>query len=184
MLQNKNKVDEYTGNWITTYIGKKFHFLEPSEDEIDIRDIAHALALTCRFGGHCSKFYSVAQHSVLVSWQVSEKNMLAGLMHDAHEAYLHDVPRPIKARIAGYADIANNLQNKIQLKYKYTITNEDEIKWADDTLLSTEKRDLLTNTEDWKELPTPLEHKIYCWSPKYSEEKFLEVFKYLMDKNE
>ena len=95
-------LNEYTDHWISTYTDKKFHYLNPTEEEICIEDIAHALALTCRFGGHCSKFYSVAEHSIRVSNIVPETLRLQALLHDAHEAYLHDVPRPIKEDIPQY----------------------------------------------------------------------------------
>jgi 5'-deoxynucleotidase YfbR-like HD superfamily hydrolase len=83
-------------SWIQTYQGGCFEPFNPHPDQIHIRDIAHALALTCRFTGHCLDFYSVAQHSVMVSQIVSHKHALAGLLHDASEAYLTDVASPIK----------------------------------------------------------------------------------------
>jgi uncharacterized protein len=82
--------------WIQTYTGRKFYPLEPDAGEIDIRDIAHALALKCRYGGRCREFFSIAQHSVLVSRLVPLPDAKWGLLHDAGEAYLCDVPTPVK----------------------------------------------------------------------------------------
>ena len=79
-----------------TYAGKCVHPLDPHPDEIDIEDIAHALAHVCRFLGHTDRFYSVAQHSVLVSQQVPAADALWGLLHDASEAYICDLAAPIK----------------------------------------------------------------------------------------
>ena len=86
--------------WIQTYTGRKFHPLRPRVAEVDVRDIAHALSLKCRFGGHCRVFYSVAEHSVRVSRVLEAKGRelaVWGLMHDAGEAYLPDVGRPVKS---------------------------------------------------------------------------------------
>lgn len=89
--------------WMQTYTGKRFDPLNPDPSLIDIQDIAHALSNICRFGGHSSRFYSVAEHSVLVGealWNLHHDAdlALAGLLHDAAEAYLGDVPRPLKYR--------------------------------------------------------------------------------------
>lgn len=90
------------GNWMITASGRRYYPLDPRADEVDINDIAHSLAKQCRWGGHCPKFYSVAEHSVLVSTQVPREHALTALLHDATEAYLVDVPRPIKAHLPEY----------------------------------------------------------------------------------
>ena len=170
-------MDEYTEHFITTFTGKKFHYLNPQPDEIDIRDIAHALSLTCRFGGHVREFYSVSEHSVRVALELPKVLRLSGLLHDAHEAYLHDVPRPIKRDMPGYKNMADTIQAAINKKFalisfeKYSIIN-----WADDTLLSTEARDLMTTTQDWTELPPPLEEEIFPWTATDAEFSFLDYF--------
>jgi hypothetical protein len=85
-------------SWIQTYTGRKFWPLDPRPDDVCIEDIAHALALKCRYTGHCREFYSIAQHSVMVSHMVPAVDALWGLLHDAGEAYLPDVASPIKGR--------------------------------------------------------------------------------------
>src|ERR1035437_6905662 len=85
--------------WIQTFSGRKFHPLAARAADVDVRDIAHALALKCRFNGHCRYFYSVAEHSVRVSRvleKVGTREAMWGLMHDAAEAYLADLGGPIK----------------------------------------------------------------------------------------
>ena len=152
-------LNEYEGHWITTFTGKKFHFLENNPDEIDIVDIAHALAFTCRFGGHVNRFYSVAEHCIRVAEIVPAEQRLSALLHDAHEAYLHDVPRPIKIVISGYKEIADRIQATIDRKFGTCPT--PEIKHADDVLLATEARDLKVGVTDWAALPAPLRPMIF-----------------------
>jgi len=81
-------------SYIVTYTGKRIYPLDPDPDEICIEDIAHALSNKCRFGGHTRAFYSVAQHSIIVSNFCGDP--LNGLLHDAAEAYLADVASTIK----------------------------------------------------------------------------------------
>ncbi|MEM4379972.1 MAG: hypothetical protein QXL01_04720, partial [Thermoplasmatales archaeon] len=83
--------------WIETYSGKKFDYL--AQSELDIEDIAHALSNLCRFNGHTRVFYSVAEHSVNVSSMVPPELKIAALLHDAAEAYIGDVPSPLKQLI-------------------------------------------------------------------------------------
>lgn len=83
-------------SWIQTFTGKKVFPLAMTTDMVDIKDIAHALSLKCRFTGHCRTFYSVAEHSMRVAELVRPELKLAALLHDAAEAYLPDFARPIK----------------------------------------------------------------------------------------
>jgi uncharacterized protein len=92
------------GDWIQTYTGRRVYPLDPSPEDIDIADIAHALSNVCRFTGHVREFYSVAQHSVIVSECVPAPFALLGLMHDAPEAYIGDISRPLKKSLAALDD--------------------------------------------------------------------------------
>jgi len=182
-------MNEYGGNWITTYTGKQFHFLNPQPDEIDIVDIAHALSLTCRFGGQCSKFYSVAEHSIRAAEIVPNKYKLFALLHDASEAYLPDLPRPIKANLPKFKSMECNILIAIWTKFmpctwygNYVSANvpwfegQPVIKQADNVLLATEARDLMANMDDWALLPKALTDIIYPMTPAKAEELFLVFF--------
>ena len=91
-------------NWIQTYTGKCFTPLDPKPEDICAEDIAHHLSNLCRFSGAVNDFYSVAEHSVRCFWYAREVLSpgppsplhLAVLLHDAAEAYIIDLPRPIK----------------------------------------------------------------------------------------
>jgi 5'-deoxynucleotidase YfbR-like HD superfamily hydrolase len=96
-------------NWIQTFTGRQFWPLDPRPEDIELLDIAHALANKCRYTGHTRSFYSVAQHSVLVSEIVPAADAHWGLLHDASEAYLPDVARPVKRELAGFQEIENRL---------------------------------------------------------------------------
>lgn len=99
--------------WIQTYSGRRFYPLLPDPDEIEIEDIAHALAMKCRYGGHTREFYSVAQHSVIASTLFRDPELcFQALLHDAAEAYMADVPSPVKARpeFAFYREAEDRLQ--------------------------------------------------------------------------
>jgi hypothetical protein len=126
--------------WIETVSGKKFHFLEPAEDEIDIDDIAYALANQCRFNGHCDRYYSVAEHSVFVSSLLPKELQLAGLLHDAAEAYLSDIPSPIKQFLPQFRDMEANVMLAIVKKFGIPndVVSEALIKKADLQQLRTE----------------------------------------------
>lgn len=138
------------GEWFETYTGRKFFPFDPSPDDVCLEDVAWALANICRFGGHCLRFYSVAQHSVWVSHHVPQELALQGLMHDAHEAYTGDMIRPIKIqlrKVAGmvYDCMEELVQGAITMKLGGAIVTAEaaaQVKLADNRALATERRDL------------------------------------------
>lgn len=87
---------ERVGTWMQTFTGGRFYPLDPRASEIQLADVAHGLAMTCRYGGHTRRFYSVAEHAVLVSLHVAPEYAREGLMHDSSEAYIGDMIRPLK----------------------------------------------------------------------------------------
>ena len=171
-------------DWILTYTGARFAPLEPNANDIDIIDIAHALSNMCRFTGHCREFYSVAQHSVLVAEYLWKRHYLkglalTGLLHDASEAYLVDVARPVKhsAEFSFYREIEGKLQTVIY--NKFGIFHEpDAVKHADNHLLDVEAYFLMPDCEDWESTTEKPEGftEFPCWSPQKSKDKFLSAF--------
>lgn len=128
---------------ILTASGRYFDFTKPAPSAIALNDIATALSRICRFTGHTTKFYSVAQHSVLVSHAVPEQYALQGLMHDASEAYLGDVSSPLKQLLPDYRDIEHRVEQAIRERYHLPATLDESVKFADLRLLVTERRDLM-----------------------------------------
>ncbi len=96
--------------FLPTCTGRSVHILNPRPEEIDIEDVAHALSHACRFAGHVPAFYSVAQHSILVSELLDARTALWGLLHDASEAYLHDLTRPLKRALAATPETSDRLR--------------------------------------------------------------------------
>ena len=152
------KMNEYEGKWMETYTGKKFHILEPTEDEIDIRDIAHSLSMQCRYNGHVRQFYSVAEHSYRLSYMVEDS--LAALLHDAAETYLGDMIRTVKICLPEFKVLEAKIQTLIFHKFGVKSYDKKAIKKADNILLATEVRDLMNNTKDWHLPEAPLEERI------------------------
>jgi hypothetical protein len=133
--------------FIGTFSGIRFWPLRPNRDDILIADIAHALAHQCRFGGHASKFYSVAEHSVHVSQLCLPEHALWGLLHDASEAYLVDLPRPLKQlpEFAPYREAERRLQWAVAVRFGLPEEQPASVTEADDTMLWIEAHSLLNS---------------------------------------
>jgi 5'-deoxynucleotidase YfbR-like HD superfamily hydrolase len=136
---------------IQTFTGIFFDPFEPDPELIRIEDIAHALAMQCRFGGHIRKRWSVAQHSMMVSDLCPADLKLHGLLHDASEAYLVDLPRPIKhaPEMKFYRVLESRVETAIALRFGLSINMPDEVKRADQAILGAEARALKQGLDGW-----------------------------------
>jgi hypothetical protein len=171
-----------------THSGKKYYPLNPKAADINIQDVAHALSHQCRFGGHSSKFYSVSQHSVIVSKVVEEMTngdvtmAMCGLLHDAGEAYLVDVPRPVKIELEGYTEMEENLLKVIAKKFNLPEIFNDVVKYADDKVLATEAEWIMSvNSKEWN-LPDPCDFEIKPVGPVAAKTLFLKRYEELKEK--
>lgn len=167
---------------ILTYSGRYFPLTAPIARDIHIVDIAHALANVCRFAGHTREFYSVAQHSVLVSHLVPPADALAALLHDASEAYVGDVTRPLKPLLDGYAAIEVRIMQAVLRAFGLPTEIPASVKHADLVALATEQRDLMPKHDDeWAVLAgiEPHPATIHPQSPLAAEAAFLWRFRHL-----
>lgn len=174
--------------WIETYTGGTIHFSDGfvRTEDISIEDIAQSLSMMCRFNGHIKEFYSVAEHSLLVSSEAPEKIKLEALLHDAAEAYVADLVRPIKRHVGKeYADLEYIFLCAICRKFKLVeelIVPElsESIKLLDDRALVTERQQLKLNHRnswgDYLDNLKPLNVRLECWSPREAKERFLDEF--------
>ena len=146
-----------TGEWIQTFTGRHVDPFNLNPREIVVEDIAHALSHIARFGGHAARFYSVGQHSLLVAASCPPAHRRWGLLHDAAEAYLGDVPRPIKRRLPGYQELEDQVLQVIAARFDLPWPLPEIVKQYDTAALRLEAEELMGNTGDWVDLalPTP-----------------------------
>lgn len=169
-------------DYISTYTGIRFYPAQPDAGGICIEDIAHALSLLCRGNGHVSKYWSVAQHSIICAREAAARELpdrivLACLLHDAGECYLSDVPRPFKSELPGYRELEDKLLRLIYTRFLGTpLTEEEEqaVREIDDGALYYDLKELIHNEQSETE---PRFHVI----PDYEFRPFHEVEKEFLD---
>ena len=164
---------------VSTRSGRRVALLNPSPSQIAIGDIAHGLAHQCRFNGQTNKFYSVAQHSVLVASILPRELRLAGLLHDASEAYLGDIVQPLKDLLPDYQAIEAKFCEVLGTRFNVDLQPNDAIKHADLVVLATERRDLMPmDTADWSSIAgiTPLIRTIKPLAPETAAAQFMGLF--------
>lgn len=173
---------------IQTVSGRVINFATPGVNDYDITDIAHGLSNVCRYGGQCLFFYSVAQHSVLVSRLVPREHAMEALMHDGTEAYMCDVPTPLKLLLDEYRRIERELDAGIRWQHSLPIRMTHEVHAADGMALAIEKPQLTVKTDmSWTSMPEVADelrakHRIQLmyppdakalWLERYAELKYL-----------
>lgn len=175
---------------VTTYTGKHFNPVEPEADKIDIRDIAHALSMTCRGNGHVKTYFSVGQHCINCAREAQERGysprmILACLLHDAGEAYMSDVPRPLKPFMPQYVEAEERLLQVIYGKYLgQPISPEEEkmVREIDDDLLYYDMKELFGEILD-REAPELRINLDYTVVPfEQVEGTYLKLFKRWINK--
>lgn len=165
MTENLNAVRS-----IRTISGNYVNVFEPDVDTLIIEDIAHALSNQPRFGGHLPKFYSVAQHSILCHNIASPEERYNALMHDVSEAYLLDMPKPIKLEMPDYNRIEDNLMNVLAEKFKFKYPKTKEVEHVDHYLLEWEWNVLMLKKKNSEF------NQIYCLTPAQAKKEFLKLF--------
>lgn len=165
--------------WIMLIGGGYFDLEDPELSEFDIHDIAHALSLICRYTGHCRQFYSVAQHSVLVSLTVPQEHARAGLLHDAAEAFIGDVSKPLKNLLPDYQSIEARVERTVFERFGLPAKLPPCVEEADRILLRTEQRDLTAaGSHRWSRTAgiLPLAERIVPLGPLEAKREFLNRY--------
>jgi hypothetical protein len=162
------------GDWMQTFTGRAFYPLDPRVEDIDPVDIAHALSLLCRYGGHVRSYFSVAEHCVLMSRAVSAENALWALLHDATEAYMVDLIRPLKRMMPAYVEAEDRLMGVICQRFGLDPVFPAEVKQADLRIL----RDALMASppQPWESIEgvPRLGIQVEGWYPRTAELRYME----------
>lgn len=170
------------GQWMQTFTGRAFYPMDPHAEDIDPVDIAHALSLICRYGGHSKVFYSVAEHCVLMSYAVASENALWALLHDATEAYVGDMVRPLKQMMPAYREAEDRLSDVIADSFGISRICPGEVKLADLRILHDERDALMSDSpHSWGSLAgiKPLGVQVVGWAPDYAERQYLDRLRHL-----
>lgn len=189
-ISSRDQFPERRGDWMQTFTGRRFWPLDPRPEDVSVEDIAHALSLQCRFGGHCLRFYSVAEHSVhLARWALahgagsaSDRLALALwlLLHDGGEAYVSDMVRPLKRHMPEFRQIEDGVTWAIYERFELDPAMEPrEVKQLDNRILMDERAQVMRPTgDDWHfgGETEPLGVTLEFWSPERAEEEFLATF--------
>jgi hypothetical protein len=169
--------DWMRGDWMQTFTGLAFYPMDPRVEDIRIQDIAHSLGMICRYGGHVKRFYSVAEHCVLMSQAVAPENALWALLHDATEAYVGDMVRPLKHQLPEYMAAEDRIMGLIATRFGLTGSMPAEVKEADNRILLNERAALLgPRPQAWHraiEALDPLPVVIRGWSPRTAESEYI-----------
>lgn len=166
MSKKTNHESDAGPGMLRTFTGNVINVFDPKPEDICIEDIAHALSNICRFNGHSKKFYSVAEHSIRCADEIeSRNNRLAALMHDASEAYLCDIPAPIKRSLPQYHEWENKMMEVIAAKFGFQYPLCIEVKAIDTAML----------LREWDELIVP-ESRTATLDPFEARAEFLAAF--------
>lgn len=172
------------GTFMSLYSGGKFFPLDPTEQEVHIEDIAHALSHQNRFNGHLKWPYTVAQHSVLCAKQARSMDydlnvQLYALMHDAAEAYIGDMIRPLKYYMPMFKEVEDRIMTVVARKFDFSMNKRAtaKIKTIDNLMCAAEKRDMHPTTLEWPGMPDPVDIKtIEPWPHSYAKGQFMRMF--------
>jgi hypothetical protein len=151
---------------VVTNSGTMLNAINPNPDDLLIEDIAHALSMQCRFAGHTDEFYSIAQHSIICSMFAPPGLELEALLHDASEAYIQDITRPLKNKLKGYKAIESKLMKAIAKKFGFNWPLLPGIKDIDNEVLKIEFDCFILSKKK----------TIKAMTPRMAKKTFLQIF--------
>ena len=163
--------------YIRTFTGRKFFPLDPNPADIDIIDIAHALSMQCRYTGHTKEFYSVAQHSTIISFACPDPDALWGLLHDASEAYLSDISSPVKRdpRFSFYREAEKKLMDVICSRFELPFAMPEIVNIMDRRLLNKEQEVFCHDDHSYKDVDK-MRVRLVSLTPKRAFNDFMNRF--------
>lgn len=171
------------GDWMQTFTGLAFYPMDPRLEDINIEDISHALSMLCRYGGHTDRFYSVAEHCVHMSRAIEPEHALWALLHDATEAYMGDLIRPLKRAMPNYVVWEDNLMDHICAKFGLEPGMPDAVKKLDTHILVNERAELMRPApQAWVAIEDMQPHphiEIVGWEPEVAKYEYLKRFEEL-----
>lgn len=180
VLNSASTEPSRAGDFMQTFTGRKYWPMSPRPHEVYIEDIAHSLGLQCRYAGHCIKFYSVAEHSVLIARHLAATHApevaLAGLLHDAPEAYCVDIPRPLKPYLVNYKGIEQDNWLAVAARFQLDRELPREVHDADNRIIADELVNLREMPWHARYAGQELGVKLRYWSPEEAELEFLATF--------
>ena len=167
-----------SGPTILLSSGAYFNYETPWLSDFTIRDIAKGLSNTCRFGGQCPRFYSVAEHSVLMSHCVADEFAFEALMHDAAEAFICDMPKPLKMLLPDYRLVEDRVEAAVATRFGFPEKKTPAVKEMDIRMLAAEQQQVMGNSHTWHHThglsAAPI--TVQFWSPQEAETEFLSQF--------
>lgn len=173
--------------WIETFSGKQISYVEPDVNQICIEDISHALAHICRFNGHSVRMYSVAEHCCLMADYAASTGkyhsyeVIEVLMHDAAEAYITDIPRPLKLLLPDFKLIEERLEIKIAKRFNMLYPRDPYIKELDNRILLDEREQVMNKSQHhWNLIGAtePLGVEVRFWTPYQAKLEFMNRFEH------
>lgn len=171
------------GDWTQTFTGRQFWPLDPRPEDVDPVDVAHALSLQCRYNGMVRTFYSVAEHCVLMSLAVAPEHALHALLHDATEAYVGDMVRPLKNHMPAYRAAEDLVWAAVAERFDVDPTIPDQVHDADARIVLDERAALLSaSPAPWAvDHLAPLGVAIHGWAPQQAEDAYLARLNHLLE---
>jgi 5'-nucleotidase len=165
------------GGWIQTYTGRAFFLMDARPEDFCIEDIASGLSMQTRYVGQGSRFYSIAEHSVLVAGHLPDDQKLCGLLHDGPEAYLGDLSSPLKKLLPDYCRIEHQLLCRLAERYRLAPPPWPAVKRIDTAIVADERAQLFGPPPlEWPQREPPLGVKLRFWTPARARAEFLAAF--------
>lgn len=169
-------------DWVETFTGGRLDLPMPQRGQVNILDIAHALSLQCRFNGHCREFYSVAQHSVLVQRYLAMEGyvpriQMMGLLHDAAEAYVGDMVRPVKSVFPNFKQVEGMVQDAIEAQLIGPVPPDFNLHFVRFHVKQADEVALATGGRDWTLTEEP-EAGLFdgCWPCDVARKRYLGTY--------